>query len=117
MDFRSELRRLRESVRANFAELDRAIGKQNYVARVERGELVVPDRETAEKLGSELQRRGARTSASALWTLAAAEHASEIDPDVVTYVEEQLVRARAGSSGRLSPFEANLLGRIGEFEA
>ena len=116
MAFRSELTRLRESVGASFAVLDRAVGKSNYVARVERGELPIPDRTTVVKLGDLLRELGADTSGAALWEAAAPEAVEALDPGIREYFDAQISVARA-QGGDLSESAARLLTAIREVEA
>src|SRR5687767_1221402 len=109
MGFREELKRLRESADASYAELDRAVGRTNYVARVERGELPIPDRQVIMQLGDRLRELGAKTSASELWAVAVPEVAAAIDPSVRGYLE-----SHGSAAGSLSDSEAALLADIRE---
>jgi len=91
--FKEELMRMVDLAGCSANALDKAIGRQNYVGRLGRGELPAPDKATAHALGEALRELGAPTSGEALWLFSAPERA---EPDVRDYYEGLLGKGCEG---------------------
>lgn len=78
MEFLAKLAQLQRDAGLSDAAFEKAIGKGgNYLGRLKKGKLPVPDEETTRKMARALQERGANITPDALWALAIPDKADD----------------------------------------
>lgn len=98
MGFLEQLIQLQRVAGLSDAAFEKAIDKGgNYLGRVKKGKLPIPDEETARKMAEVLRGRGADITPEALWALAAVD---KVDPEVRAYYEARIAEERAARDRR-----------------
>jgi hypothetical protein len=113
VEFLARLAELQKAVGLSDAAFEKAIGKGgNYLGRLKKEKLPVPDEGTVRKMGEELQRRGADITPDALWALALPDKADDsVREHFLAELEKsrQDFERRLAESARIDPEEQRVV--------